>query len=72
MLLYAILKKKRGRMMAIPNDPIILLSYINMKLRYFYPSLDELCKSLSIDQAELVSKLAAVGYAYDPARNQFR
>lgn len=33
----------------IPNDPIILLSYINTQLRDRYPSLDELCASLSVD-----------------------
>ena len=26
----------------IPKDPMILLSYVNLKLRDFYPSLDEM------------------------------
>ena len=29
----------------IPNDPVMLLSYVNMKLRDHYPSLQELCKA---------------------------
>ena len=27
----------------IPEDPVMLLSYVNMKLRDFYPSLDAFC-----------------------------
>ena len=33
----------------IPNDPNILLSVINMKLRDFYSSLDKLCDDLDYD-----------------------
>ena len=32
--------------MNLPNDPFILLSLINMKLRDSYPSLDELCEDI--------------------------
>ncbi|MCI9612758.1 MAG: DUF4250 domain-containing protein [Eubacterium sp.] len=56
----------------IPNDPIILLSYINTQLRDRYPSLDELCASLSVDQEQLCQKLDAVGYVYSRDRNQFQ
>ena len=55
-----------------PNDPVILLSFVNTRLRDEYPSLDELCASLGEDQAALEDKLAAIGYEYDPAVNQFR
>ena len=58
--------------MNIPNDPIILLSYINTKLRDDYPTLDELCAALCISRAELESRLAAVGYAYCEATNSFK
>ena len=30
----------------LPKDPMMLMSFINMKLRDEYPSLDELCASL--------------------------
>ena len=30
----------------IPSDPAMLLSYVNTQLRDYYPSLEELCKSL--------------------------
>ena len=56
---------------SIPKDPVILLSYINTQLRDFYPSLEELCKSLDIDKDELESKLAAIDYRYDSDLNKF-
>lgn len=55
----------------LPQDPMILLSYINTKLRDDYPSLDALCDDLDADREELVRKLEAVGYAYDPEKNRF-
>lgn len=58
--------------MNIPNDPIILLSYINTKLRDDYSTLDELCAALCISKTELESKLAAVGYVYSEETNSFR
>lgn len=55
----------------IPKDPVMLLSFVNLKLRDFYPNLDEMCKMLEIDQKELVEKLAGIDYHYDKERNQF-
>lgn len=55
----------------IPQDPIMLLSYINTKLRDNYVSLDQLCEDLGVDQAALLNKLNAVDYEYDKAKNQF-
>ncbi|MBR2177097.1 MAG: DUF4250 domain-containing protein [Clostridia bacterium] len=57
--------------MSVPNDPVILLSYINTKLRDEFPSLEELCKVYSLQQEEIKSRLSAVGYEYDPALNKF-
>ena len=56
----------------LPQDPYILLSFINTKLRDEYPSLSALCDALDADQRELTEKLAGAGYAYDPAANQFK
>lgn len=39
--------------MNIPNDPIMLVSYLNTQLRDFYPNLEDLCKSLDLDQEEI-------------------
>ncbi len=58
--------------MSIPKDPIILLSYVNSKLRDYYDSLDELCENIEMDRTELVNKLAAINYKYDKGVNQFR
>ena len=57
--------------MALPNDPIMLLSMVNLKLRDFYPTLDALCDDLDEDKTALCAKLRAVGYEYDAQRNQF-
>ena len=54
-----------------PQDPMILLSYVNTKLRDEYPSLDELCDDLDADREELVRKLAAVNYPYSAEQNRF-
>ena len=56
----------------LPQDPYILLSLINTKLRDQYPSLDALCDGLDADGAELTERLAGAGYAYDPEVNQFK
>ena len=55
----------------IPSDPMMLLSFINMKLRDQYDSLDELCASMDIDRRELVSRLAEAGFEYNPQQNKF-
>ncbi|MBQ1516986.1 MAG: DUF4250 domain-containing protein [Clostridia bacterium] len=57
--------------MPIPNDPIILLSYINTQLRDKYSSLDELCSSLCVNKSDIVNKLSAVNYEYDIKLNKF-
>lgn len=56
----------------LPQDPYILLSFVNTKLRDEYSSLSSLCGALDADQRELAEKLAGAGYAYDPAANQFK
>ena len=55
----------------IPSDPMILLSFINTKLRDDYKSLDLLCDDLQLDKAELEAKLSAIDYKYDPDLNKF-
>ncbi len=57
--------------MPIPNDPIILMSYLNTQLRDHYSSLEDLCKSMDLDASEIAEKLKDVGYVYHQKRNQF-
>ncbi len=55
----------------LPNDPVMLLSYVNTQLRDHYPSLDELCSALDADREEIVEKLRSIDYEYDKALNAF-
>lgn len=55
----------------IPKDPAMLLSFVNLKLRDFYDSLEALCEDLDVDRDELKSKLAAMDYHYDKEKNRF-
>lgn len=59
-------------MSSIPNDPMILLSYVNTKLRDEYDSIDDLCAGLCIPREELEQKLAAVGFVYNVETNRFK
>lgn len=56
----------------LPQDPFILLSLCNTKLRDECSGLEALCDALDTDLSELTGRLAAAGYAYDPNTNQFR
>ena len=56
----------------LPNDPMILLSYLNTRLRDDYASLDALCQDLDLSHEELEKTLEAVGFAYDAEQNRFR
>ena len=55
----------------LPQDPVILLSYVNTKLRDCYSSLEALCEDLQADRGQITEKLAGLDYHYDPERNQF-
>lgn len=55
----------------MPKDPSMLLSFVNLKLRDFYDSLEALCEDLDVDRDELKSKLAAIDYHYDKEKNRF-
>ncbi|MCR4996331.1 MAG: DUF4250 domain-containing protein, partial [Butyrivibrio sp.] len=52
----------------LPKDPVMLLSFMNMKLRDNYSSLDALCDDLEINKeelAEIIGKLEGIGYKYN-------
>ena len=55
---------KTGVDAMIPKDPFMLLSWINMQLRDYYPGLDELRKALEIT-------LGGIDFQYDPKSNSF-
>lgn len=56
----------------LPEDPFILLSFINMKLRDEYDGLDSLADGLDVSAEEIKAKLEAAGFKYDSSQNQFR
>lgn len=49
----------------------MLMSFVNMKLRDEYSSLDELCASLGVERAEIEVKLWGAGFEYSPEANKF-
>lgn len=55
----------------IPKDPAMMLSFVNLKLRDYYGSLDALCEDLDTDKQELMERLASIDYHYDEGKNQF-
>ena len=57
--------------MQLPNDPAMLLSFVNLKLRDYYKSLDEMCEDLGVDRQDIESSLAAIDYEYDNSQNRF-
>lgn len=56
----------------LPKDPAMLLSFINMKLRDQYDSLESLCDDLDISQDEVIQTLQKIDYIYDEQLNQFK
>ncbi len=55
----------------LPNDPVMLLSVVNTKLRDEYTSLEDLSISEDVKVIELTDKLSSIDYQYDPKTNQF-
>ena len=58
----------------MPEDPIMLFSFLNMKLRDMYSSLDALADDMDISAQELeniIKKLSDAGFTSDEKRNQF-
>lgn len=55
----------------IPQDPMILLSYLNTQLRDYFSSLEELCSAMNLDQQEIEDKMRDITYVYDRESNQF-
>ncbi|MBQ4058756.1 MAG: DUF4250 domain-containing protein [Lachnospiraceae bacterium] len=55
----------------IPNDPMMLLSYINTKLRDDYSNLQLLCDDLELNVEDITSKLSSIDYSYNQELNRF-
>ena len=55
----------------MPSEPAMLLSFVNLKLRDWYDSLDALCDDLEVSKEEIISKLETIDYHYDEGQNRF-
>lgn len=55
----------------LPNDPVMLLSFINTQLRDNYKSLADFCKAYMVELESISDKLASIDYFYDETTNQF-
>lgn len=58
-------------MQTIPQDPYMLLSFVNLKLRDYYTSPAAMCDDLELNLSEVEAKLKSAGYVYDRQMNQF-
>lgn len=56
---------------SLPNDPAMLLSFINTQLRDNYPSFTELAAAFHTDANAITEKLKMIDYEYDETLNQF-
>lgn len=56
---------------SIPNNPMMLLSFTNTKLRDEFKSLDDMCYDLQLDKEEIEEKLGMIDYHYDSSLNKF-
>jgi hypothetical protein len=57
--------------MNIPNNPDMLVSFVNMKLRDGYNSLEDLCDDLDLNIDELCQNLHNAGYEYSREYKRF-
>ena len=55
----------------LPNQPMILLSFVNTKLRDDFSSLDAFCEDFNVAKDEIEEKLASIDYEYDEELNKF-
>lgn len=55
----------------MPKDPMMLFSYVNMKLRDNGISLDELCASEGVTRQDVEKILSDVGFVYDSELRKF-
>ena len=55
----------------MPNDPVMLLSLVNMRLRDRYATLQALCEDLGWEEGALREQLENSSYRYSEAQNQF-
>ena len=63
-------KKGRKNKMNLPKDPMILLSFVNTKLRDEFTDLEEFCKEEDISIESLKEQLESIGFQYNETIRQ--
>ena len=57
--------------MTLPNDPVMLLSFVNTQLRDFYSSFELFCEENDFDMEAIKNKLSMIDYEYNENNNRF-
>ena len=57
--------------MSLPKDPMILLSFVNTKLRDEFTDLEEFCKEEDISIESLKEQLESIGFQYNETIRQW-
>lgn len=55
----------------LPNDPVMLLSFLNTQLRDHFASFQELASSYQLNMDEIAEKMKTIDYEYNATVNQF-
>ena len=58
--------------MSLHKDPMILLSFVNTKLRDEFTDLEEFCKEEDISIESLKEQLESIGFQYNETIRQFK
>lgn len=56
----------------LPQDPVILLSFINTRLRDTGCTLEEFCLEYGVRRDDITDRLAQIGFHYDAGLRRFR
>lgn len=56
----------------LPKDPVMLMSFVNMKLRDEYRTLEDFCGAYGLNETKLKAQMTAAGFSWMPGIRQFR
>ena len=57
--------------LTLPNDPAMLLSFLNLRMRDYNETLDDVCALYGADREAIEEKLRGIDYEYDETLRQF-
>ncbi len=55
----------------LPKDALMLLSFVNTRLRDDRILLDSFCSQFNVPKEEIIKKLDSIGYTYNDELNKF-